>query len=338
MPNYDETVEFFMPEGQGTAKGTNFTTGSKGGGKLAGAASDEYSRGLEQKRDENIIRDFGMEGLVTYYDKRIKRDQAEQAERDALKTRGLQQEKLAAESMKLTGEALKAMSEARMGPERPKLGEWDIAQIAAGPQQPGESLQDWAKKVAGTKGGFPGLAPVQPAATDITAARDRQTRITQTESILSPDIWGQVEKTWGGPSAIPGRGLVRGALNTLDWLSPEQRFLQTVVDKMALKERHDMFGATLSAGENVIASKIIPSMNMPPNQLKTILQMNLALDKWHDGLMQFLEGKPRKEVQQLSAEYRKHYPFPVNDVMIKQGMGGGSGNTSEKAFREKWGR
>lgn len=116
MPNYDETVEFIMPEGRGTAKGTNFTTGSKGGGALAGAVSDEYSRGLEQKRDENIIRDFGMEGLVSYYDKRIKQDQAEQAERDALKTRGLQQEKLAAESMKLTGEALKALSEATAGP------------------------------------------------------------------------------------------------------------------------------------------------------------------------------------------------------------------------------
>jgi len=154
MPNYDDTykyvglspeenVEVHTPEGALTIRGSNFV-GSGPGGSPSGAISSEYTRKLERKRDENIIRDFGMEGLLAYHERAQARREAEQQKRAAAETEGLKQQKLAAESMKLTGEALEAMSMAQRGPTLTSM-QW--AERAAGDPLPGETPQQHAQRV-----------------------------------------------------------------------------------------------------------------------------------------------------------------------------------------------
>jgi len=154
MPNYDDTykyvglspeenVEVRTPEGALTTRGSDFV-GSGPGGSPSGAISSEYTQKLERKRDENIIRDFGMEGLIAYHERAQARRETEQAKRTMAEEASLKHQKLAAESMKLTGEALEAMSKAQRGPTMTSM-QW--AERAAGAPQPGESPQQHAQRV-----------------------------------------------------------------------------------------------------------------------------------------------------------------------------------------------
>ena len=271
MPNYDETVEFFMPEGRGTAKGTNFTTGSKGGGALAGAASDEYSRGLEQKRDENIIRDFGMEGLVSYYDKRIKQDQAEQAEREALKTRGLQQEKLAAESMKLTGEALEAMSKAAAGPKKEKMTGIDWAAQAAGPQRPDESPEQHAERV---------LQATPEARRDVDLRKPAVPTLTRTSlATLEATLEGLTQLRAEHDPVFTGQEAPMGKMGKFMGMESQAfaRF-RARAQMIYAPARNDLIGATQSPQEIQSINRVLPPDISALSDIEAVAAMEVLMD------------------------------------------------------------
>jgi len=150
MPKYDDTFEYvgldprantevYTPQGSLRATGTDFT-GSRPGGGLSGAISDEEQRELESKQAAKYVRDFGIQGL----DILVGRINKRRAERAVEEERQAKLQKTAAESMKLTGEALEAMSKAQRGPTMTSM-QW--AERAAGAPQPGESPQQHAQRV-----------------------------------------------------------------------------------------------------------------------------------------------------------------------------------------------
>ena len=146
---------------------------------------------------------------------------------------------------------------------------------------------------------------------------DRGVRINQTQGVLEPAIWDTAMKSWGAPGRFSGT--LGSLMETAGQLSPELQMLYTVVDKMALKERHDMFGATLSTGENVLARAIIPNRNMHPAKLRTVLELNLMLDQWAEAFDVHMANVPRNSAEWVSraARFRKDYPFPVSAAQGK---------------------
>src|SRR3990172_2015849 len=144
MPKYDDTLEYvgldprantevYTPQGSVRATGTDFT-GSRQGGGLSGAISDDEQRELERKQAAKYVRDFGIQGL----DILIGRINKRQAERAIEEEGRAKLQKTAAESMKLTGEALKFAAEAQGG--GPIQNQFDLATRIAreklGGQQP----------------------------------------------------------------------------------------------------------------------------------------------------------------------------------------------------------
>ena len=163
--------------------------------------------------------------------------------------------------------------------------------------------------------------------------RDRGIRMNQTRAVLDPKIWGPAMQSWGAPGY--SSGILGNLLEATGNLPTELQMLYTVIDKMALKERHEMFGSALSTGEQVLARTIIPNRRMHPAKLQSVLRMNLDLDEWAEAFEAQMADTPRNsaEWQKKAEQFRKDYPFPITDAAAA--AYGEPGQTPQRAVGAK---
>ena len=293
--------------------------------QIARGEDIEHILGLDKYIFEKEKANIGPERAMANWDTRLKVRQAEtEAREEATRGRELHEAKLmksAAESEKALGEAAEARSKAQGG--MPIKTDIDMAVQGTLPQQPGESREAYANRVAATRnvqaGGKAGAveAGKLTAPTAITPAQQKETaergiRMNQTEAALSPKIWDKAIQGWTAPGMVTGS--ISNLAEAMGYLPPEQGFLYTVIDKMGAVERHDFFGANFTPGEAAIARQIIPNRRMHPKKLQQVLEMNLMIDQWSEAFEIEMADKPRgsKAWLQAGAEFRKAYPFPVN--------------------------
>ena len=282
--------------------------------------------GLDRYIFEKEKANVGAEQAMTNWDTRMQVREAKELRRieQDLAIRGEEAkiEKTESEALKIRSEA--GFAKTPMGLAQQKAQMQRAEKGLTGPPDADEIFtalagQSAEKAAAVTKAQQEAISmsPKPLEGKELAELKDTMVRVNWTDTALVD--YDNIAAKWGGPG--PWSGSYGRVLRKFGKLPSDLQNLHLAVDKQGSLERKEFYGANLTATELGLSNRAIPNMDMNITQLKQVLLLNNAMDKWTIGLVQFLENKPRGQKARWSDEYRKAYPFPVSGEEIDLALG-----------------